>query len=245
MKKILKITIIVVLLALMVATTAFAGTGKGNPKGEVVGIDEAGGTVTVLTTDGETLVVTLPADFDFTSIELGMMVVVKGEQTETGYDADWVKPADDEDLEDVEEPTETEELADAEAGGWGEGGVYCNGGKENDHPVAAKIAEKYGVTTEWVMSYVCDGQGFGSVMLALKTQELGGGSADEALGKRKDGQGWGQIWKEQGLVGNDKADSPPPGQLKKEDKQTGPPEDKAPNNNKDKDKDKSNNGKGN
>ena len=94
-------------------------------------------------------------------------------------------------------------------------------------------------------TYTCDGFGFGGVMLALQTvsakgedgEEASGDdsvnptetAADEVLAKKKEGQGWGQIWKEDGLTKSDKADSPPPGLLKKEEKQNGPPEDKGPN----------------
>ena len=67
------------------------------------------------------------------------------------------------------------------------------------------------------MSYICEGQGFGGVMLALQTQQAGSEGSESAgdfLNKRKEGKGWGQIWKDSGLVGNDKADTPPPGLLK-------------------------------
>ena len=231
MKKILKILLVTLTLSLVVTSTAFAKPGKGNPTGEVISIDEAGGTITILTTDNEELTITVPADFDFSTVSIGMTVKAKGTWTDDGFIAQWVKEKEADDIEDeaTEEPggeSETEESEEGNA--WGEGGIYCAGGKEKDHPMAAKIAEKYGVSVEWVMSYACDGFGFGGVMLALQTQEAGGDSAEDALNKRKEGKGWGQIWKENGLVGNDKADSPPPGQLKKPDKDVGPPEGKGP-----------------
>jgi hypothetical protein len=54
--------------------------------------------------------------------------------------------------------------------------------------------------------------------------------AGQWLNKRKGGQGWGQIWKENGLVKNEKADKVPYGQFKKAEKQQkGPKEDKNSN----------------
>jgi hypothetical protein len=115
-----------------------------------------------------------------------------------------------------------------EGNAWGEGGVYCADGKEGTHPVAAKIAEKYDVGEEFVMEYVCDGMGFGDIMLAI---HMGDGDPDGMLALRLEGKGWGQIWKDMGLIGNERGDTPPPGILKKADKPgNGPQEGKGPNN---------------
>lgn len=275
MKKILRIFTLVVIFTLAISSVAAAKTGVGNPKGTIESFDEVEGTVTLLLDDDSLeedsyLVVTLPADFDFenTTLEVGMYVVAKGEWTEEGFTADIVQEADEEE-EEVEEPEETEEETEdgeGEGNAWGQGGVYCNDGKENPHPVAQKIADKYGVDPEWVMSYKCDGYGFGAVMLALQTAEANQGEepnegedanegeevnghlakAEEYLAKRKEGKGWGQIWKEDGLVEDEEADSPPPGQLKKPDKAKGPDKEKGPDKDKQPKKEKppkTNNGK--
>jgi len=84
--------------------------------------------------------------------------------------------------------------------------------------MAVKIAEKYGVTSAWVMSYYCKGFSMGDIMLAVKTSELAGSGADEMLLKRSNGNAWGQIWQELNLIGSGKADKTPPGQLNKVDK---------------------------
>jgi hypothetical protein len=215
MRKILSVLTLVVVFMMAITSVAGAKTGAGNPKGEVTDVDTENGTITLLLEDGSSLVITLPEDYDFETspIEVGMFVVAKGEWTEDGFNADWVRETDD----DPEDP------GDDTGNAWGQGGVYCAGGKENVHPVAQKIADKYEVDPEWVMSYACDGHGFGGVMLALQTAEANeGGDAEEYLAQRKEGKGWGQIWKENGLVKNDKADNPPPGQLKKPDKDNGP-----------------------
>ena len=222
---------VVAILAMMMTTTAFAQTGKGNPSGEVTGIDPGAGTLTMLTADGVELTVSLPSDFDYSTVEVGMVVTAKGDWTEAGFDADWVKPSDGED-EDSEADTgdegegETGE-GDPQGNAYGEGGIFCAGGKDKPHPMAEKIAEDYGVSVEWVMDQACEGHGFGGVLVALQTQDVTGEGADGLLEKRNNGQGWGQIWKDAGIVGNPHADNPPPGQLKKPDKETGRPEDKG------------------
>jgi hypothetical protein len=224
MKKFLRIFTLVVILTLMVTSAALAAPG-GNPRGEVIAIDEAGGTITLQLSEDTTLLVILPSGFDPTTLDFGMTVMVKGDQTDEGFVADWVREVGAGDSEEDDE-------SDSESNGnaWGEGGAYCNQGKDAPHPIAAKIGEDYDVDPEWVMSYACDGHGFGGVMLALQSQQAGGegaGSADDFLNQRKQGKGWGQIWKDSGLVGNPSAGSPPPGQLKKQNKDVGPPEGKG------------------
>ena len=216
MRKILSVLTLVVILMMTISSVAGAKTGVGNPKGEIIEITSAeDGTVTITLKleDESELLVTMPEDFDLenSGLEVGMLVVAKGEWTEDGFIAVWVREAGD-DPDDPDDPSGT-------GNAWGQGGVYCAGGKENIHPVAQKIADKYEVDPEWVMEQACNGFGFGGVMLALQTAKANqGGDPDAYLAQRKEGKGWGQIWKENGLVKNDKADNPPPGQLKKPDK---------------------------
>lgn len=226
MKKFLRISVIVLVLTLFMATGVLAKSDKGNPKGVVTELNEGARTLTIETRKGETVVVLAPEGFDFLTVAVGDTVMAKGVYTEAGLEAEWVKVFSKDKDEEVDDPEEEEEGS--------KGGYYCQEGAEKVHPVAEKIVEKYGVTVEWVMSYVCDGYGYGAVMLALQTEEAGGGSADDLLVQKKEGKGWGQLWKEGGLVGSDKADHAPPGLLKKPDKQTGPPD--WANNDKDKEK---------
>jgi hypothetical protein len=53
----------------------------------------------------------------------------------------------------------------------------------------------------------------------LRTSQLGEevASPDDLLISRASGNGWGQIWKELGLIGSEKEGHSPPGQLKKQD----------------------------
>jgi hypothetical protein len=219
MKKYLLIFTLAVILTLMVTSVAMATPG-GNPRGVVTGID--GDTLTILKSDGTSLIVTVPSGIP-DGIAEGMTVMVKGNYTADGFVADWVRQVGN---DDADEEEEDDSEGNGNAWAWGEGGAYCNGGKDRPHPVAAKIAEQYGVDAEWVMSHACDGHGFGGVMLALQSQQAGGEGGESAegyLNQRKQGKGWGQLWKEGGLVGNPSAGSPPPGLLKKQFKDNGPP----------------------
>ena len=86
---------------------------------------------------------------------------------------------------------------------------YC-ANAEPQHPVAAKIAEKYGVAYEQVMAWRCEAHfGFGEIVLALQTSALTGKTPEELLGQHGEGHAWGQIWKENGLTKNDKDGGPP------------------------------------
>ena len=73
------------------------------------------------------------------------------------------------------------------------------------------------MTEEWVMGYFCEGYGIGAIMLALKTSELDSSNPEELLKSRAQGQGWGQIWKDKGLIGSEKDGHSPPGLLNRPD----------------------------
>lgn len=216
MKKVSLIHVLVIILAIFTFSLASAQSGMGNVKGTVTGSDEELGMIDIHTTKGEDVVVLVPEGFEFSSIAEGSFLHVKGWFNEDGYIvADWVKEGKDRD-------------------GNGEGSkadsAFCSGRKEKPHPLAAGIQELYGISAEDTMDYFCDGYGFGQIMLAIQTQELKGEDIDfsEALGKRSSGKGWGQIWKELGLVGKPGEASSPPGHLKRPD-HAGPPEGKGQN----------------
>jgi len=122
---------------------------------------------------------------------------------------------EDDDLE-VGEEKEKEEEEKKEGLEGKSSSSYCSGEKENDHPFAAAISETYGTSTSDIMGYFCNGFGFGEIMLALQTHQMNNEEVSSMLALRKSDQGWGQIWQDMGIIGNqDKAKSPP-GQLKKE-----------------------------
>src|SRR5210317_1194056 len=100
-----RILIIMLVFTLLIVTAGVAAAkSTGNPKGEIISIDETEGMLTLLTENGE-IFVTLPEEFDYDSIEIGMFVLVKGTWlSETEIAADWVKPIEEDDLDD--EPKE-------------------------------------------------------------------------------------------------------------------------------------------
>jgi hypothetical protein len=210
----------IILLLMAAVFGSVSAKPVGNPKGEITHIEE--GWLTLKTKDGE-ITVYLPEEFDYDTIDLEMIVVVKGTWlSETEIEAQWVKPADDDDLEEeeeIEEPEEGEEPEDVFDSPW------CNGQKESYHPVVAKIAvwygESTGVTVEDVHKWFCEGNSVGQIMLALTTQMLDGSDPGETLDQRSSGVGWGVIWQEKGLIGNAR-EGEPPGQAKKPDKAVPP-----------------------
>ena len=226
MKKSAKILLIsgIIVLLMTAAIGSVSAKAVGNPKGEIIEITEEDSTLTLLTKDGE-ITVFLPDEFDYESIALNMIVVVKGTWiSDTEIEAEWVKPADEDDLEEeeieeTEEPEEGEEPEEAFVSPW------CNGQKAGYHPVVAKIAvwygESTGVTVEQVHEWFCQGHSVGQIMLALTTQKLDGSDPAETLAQRSAGKGWGVIWKEKGLIGNAR-EGEPPGWAKKPDKPVPP-----------------------
>ena len=184
-----------------------ANRGKGAVKGEVTIV--GAGTVTIETKKDETVVVVVPEDFDLNEIEPGDWVLFKGSTGEGGeLEADWFKP--------IGKGRGKGESDGDKPEGKKENSAFCADEKQDkDHPLATKIAEHFDVSKEFVMGYFCDGYGMGAIMLALKTRDLDGSDPGDLLEKRADGFGWGQIWKEKGLIGSEKEGHSPYGQLKK------------------------------
>lgn len=208
MKRIILTTILMLMLSLMVAGPASAKNDKINIKGEVTVV--SADTITILSNKGVTYEIALPDGFDL-AIQVGDSVLVRGRLNEDGsVIAESIKllgKGNDKDGSD-------EDQAEAGKGN----SAYCADGKqEKPHPLAARLAERYGVTEAWVMEYFCDGYGMGQIMLALKTGEIEGIEADpeSLLSERAKGVGWGVIWKDLGLIGSEKDGDSPPGSLKK------------------------------
>jgi hypothetical protein len=211
MKRIIMTTILILMLSLMVAGPASAKNDKINIKGEVTAV--AAGTITVLSNKGIPYEIALPDGFDL-EIQVGDSVLVKGRLSEDdSVMAESIKllgKGNDKDDGDDE----------GQSNGRKSNSAYCADDKqEKPHPFAAKMAERYSVTEQWVMDYFCDGYGMGQIMLALKTGEIEGIEADpeSLLSERSNGVGWGNIWKGLGLVGSEREGHSPPGLLKKPD----------------------------
>lgn len=195
---------LVALIALSLAAPALAAPGNKVIKGEVTIIGAA--TFTVLSNKGETIEVIPPAGFDLAALKVGDAVMVKGRvQADGKLAAEWVKMPGMSTDDDMDKPEGEKDTS-----------AYCSGAQPKPHPVAAKLAEKYGVTVEWIMGYFCQGMGMGQIMLALRTAQVTGGDPDALLAQRGEGKGWGEIWKESKLIGSEKSIQTPPGWLKKD-----------------------------
>jgi hypothetical protein len=208
MKKVLLVVLIVVLISLTIAGAASAKPKFQVVKGEVTDLGD--GTLTLDSRQDGTVVVTLPAGFDSSALKIGDVVMVKGTRQADGtFAASTVRVlgvADQGNEQDDDQPNATGKANSA----------FCSPGKKDRaHPLAYKLADAYGVSTDWVMSYYCNGQGMGAIMLALKTARLTGADPASLLAQRQSGDGWGVIWQNLGLIGSEKDIKAPPGRLKK------------------------------
>ena len=214
MKKTTFVIALILVLSLVAVGSVSAKKGKINVKGEVTEV--GAGTLTIVSHKGEIFVVTVPEGFDISSIAVGDSVFVKAVADENGaWHAETIKKFDAGNDEDKEKETKDKENY---VEGDKDNSAFCADDKQEKlHPLAAKLSERYGVTGEWVMGYICDGYSVGAIMLALKTSEMDGIDSDPAdlLAGRADGDAWGNIWKELGLIGNEKEGHSPPGLLKK------------------------------
>jgi len=210
MKKTLVATTLVLLIALLAVGPAYAQKNKINIKGEVTAMDD--GTLTVASNKGETYTITIPDAMNVSTVRVGDSVLVKATAGEGG---NWVAESiklvgngnDKSDNDEKEMPE-----------GFKENSAFCAEGKQvRPHPLAPKMAERYGVTQDWVMERFCEGYSIGAIMLAIKTSQVEGMTArpDDLLAERAAGHGWGLIWKDLGLIGSEKNGQSPPGLLKK------------------------------
>jgi len=221
MKKLLTLTFIVLMVALIAVGTVSAKKDKINIKGEVETV--GGGSLTVKSNKGETYTITIPDGYELGDIKDGDSVLVKAK---AGEGDTWlletikqVGPGSGDEDDDAEDEGDEDDDADKEkTEGFKENSAFCAEGKqEKPHPLAPKIAQRYGVTEEWVMGYFCEGYSIGAIMLAIKTSQLDGvtDSPDQLLADRESGNGWGLIWKGLGLIGSEKEGKSPPGLLKR------------------------------
>lgn len=229
MKRFFLTTILVFMLSVLVIGPASAQKGKVNIKGEVIAVGDDG-TLTILSNKGETFVVTVPVTFYKSTIKKGDSVLIKAIAGDGGtWLAQSIKQVGNGNNDDDKDENEADDKDQAE--GSKDNSAYCADGKqEKPHPFAAKMAERYGVTEDWVMGYFCNGYGMGTIMLALRTSQIASqveglnADPDALLNALRDestndnGIGWGNLWKDLGLIGNEKNGQSPPGLLKKPDK---------------------------
>ena len=220
MKKTLVISLFVLMVALFAVGTGSAKKDKINIKGEVTEI--GGGSLTVKSNKGE-YVITIPDGFDMGDIQKGDSVLVKAKAGEGDtWLLDTIKqvgPGSGDDDDDAEDEGDEDDNADKEKSGeFQENSAFCADDKQEEpHPLAPKLAARFGVAEEWVMYQFCEGHSIGAIMLAIKTSQIPGmtSTPEELLEQKGSGNGWGQIWKGLGLIGSEKDGHSPPGLLKR------------------------------
>lgn len=159
--------------------------------GTITLIDEEGLFFEVEVKDEEgdpiTYTIEVDEDFDFESIEVGDEIELEGLPTEEELTLQ---------MNELKLQEQERERA--------EDGYFCDAETEDEHPVAASIAETYEAEYQTIMDWFCGGEGeegsnatgFGNIMLALHTAEISGTSVEEIMELRESDQGWGQIWQE-------------------------------------------------
>lgn len=213
MKKTFIATVLVLLVSLCTVGPAFAQKNKINIKGEVAAVDS--GTLTVTSNKGETYVITIPADMDVSAVQVGDSVLVKAVVGDGGaWIAESIKL-----VGNGNDKSNNDNDKDKPEGFQNNSAFCAEGKQEKPHPLAPKIAERFGVSEEMVMKYFCEGYSIGAIMLAIKTSQLEGITAtpDDLLASRAGGNAWGHIWQELGLIGSEKDGHSPPGLLNRPD----------------------------
>lgn len=213
-------------------------TGATEITGEVVTIvlptETEPGSFDVQTEMG--IVTVFPGEgYDFTLLEVGDMVVVTGTENEDGsLSAEEITIGEPQEPEEPEEPMYPNQ------------GYYCTQ-SEDMHPMGARLAERYGMDYATLQGWFCEGHGWGQVMLALQTGAAMEMDPAMLLEARDAGEGWGNIWKELGLIGKPDKDKDKDKDKDMEEPEMGADDDKGkpdfagPPSNKDKDKDKDKN----
>jgi hypothetical protein len=122
-----------------------------------------------------------------------------------------VDAPDDADPDGTEEPVVTPEVEEIEqddegdpleAEEFGEEPDYCTGAEP--HPTGERLAFEYGVTYDEIMTWFCQGFGFGEIRLAYNIAYTMDVAIEEVFGLRSGGMGWGQVMQEYDITGNPK-----------------------------------------
>lgn len=205
MRKLLTISLLVFMFAALVATSAYARSEKITIRGEVASVTAD---TLVVETISAPFTVTFPDDMDVSFLEVGDQVLVKAVPAE---DDTWVAVL-------IRELNVDPGDGDNPTGGSRDNSAFCADGKQDrPHPLATKLAERYEVSEEAVMTYFCEGFSMGAITLAIRTSLKDGMTLtwQQILEERGSGKSWGQIWKDLHLVGSDRDPKTPPGLQKK------------------------------
>jgi hypothetical protein len=164
--------------------------------GTIQSLDPATLSFVVLTADGQSISVIVAEGFDFTKLAVGQTVEVKGTLNEDGtLTALRVEVEQPDDEPDQPGPSD---------------GFYCQN-PDVQHPMGARLAERFGVDYATLLGWYCQGYGWGQIMLALKTSQVTGEDPLTLLQERNAGAGWGHMWHDRGLNGHSAHDGQPNG----------------------------------
>lgn len=72
----------------------------------------------------------------------------------------------------------------------------CTANGQKQHPTGLTLAQRYGVPYEEIMTWFCQGYGFGEIDLAYSLASVAGLDVEEVFELRASGLGWGQIKKQ-------------------------------------------------
>jgi translation initiation factor IF-1 len=165
--------------------------------GTVLAIDIETGEIEVETGDGGARYTVIPGEgLELPEISVGDLVEVEGvagEGTNTIVAYKIKREIEDED-DDIEDDDDLDDDDD-------DVNFFC-ANPEFIHPVADRLARAHGVPEAQVMSWFCEeGMGMGQIMLALRTAAVTDDAPEAYLEMRREGMGWGQIWKGRNLIG--------------------------------------------
>jgi|GEM_PF-3329635 len=200
-KKLGRTFLLALLLAVLTTGAAFASEGEEiEVVGTVVAIYPQDFTLEIeVDNEGvlEVYFVQVGQNFDFEAVVLGDLIEVKGTLNEDGA---LVLT----ELKIQERARDQVKLQDGELESY-----YCTT-EDQFHPVAAKIADTYGVEYNEIEGFLCGEPSvpLGQIMLALQTAALSGGDYTEYL-NGFDKISWGQVWQELDIKGKPDHGTPP------------------------------------
>jgi hypothetical protein len=112
-------------------------------------------------------------------------------------------------IEELLETQEPEEIGkpgegdpDEDGRNLSEDGGTCTGAEP--HPTGKSLALEYNVDYDVIMSYFCQGYGFGEIRLAYNIAYTVGVGVEVVFAQRADGMGWGEIMQYYEVTGNPK-----------------------------------------
>ncbi len=73
------------------------------------------------------------------------------------------------------------------------GGAYCSENSTKRHPTGVKLAQKLSASYEDVMSWYCQGYGFGEIALAYRISHEADVTVADIFSQSASGLGWGEI----------------------------------------------------